>query len=53
MWFGEGDAKNAGMPIPTNERQSVSPGELREVLYALDHRQAFERMVVILDSEYV
>ena len=52
-WFGEGKARNIGAPVPIHERQSVSRGELRGILYALERRQAREKMVVILDSEYV
>ena len=34
VWFGEGEDRNIGAPVPTHERQSVSRGELRGVLYA-------------------
>ena len=52
-WFGEGSERNEGSPVPTHERQNVSRGELRGVLYALEQRRAKERMVVIVDSKYV
>ena len=52
-WFGEGDDRNVGLPVPAKERQSVSQRELRGVLYALEQRRASEKMVVVLDSEYV
>ena len=42
-----------GLPVPVTERQSVSSGELRRVLHALQRRQAAEKMVVVLDSEHV
>ena len=42
-----------GLPAPPAERQSVSRGELRGVLYALEQRRASEKMGVVLDSEYV
>ena len=29
VWFGEGEDRNVGAPVPTHERQSVSRGELR------------------------
>ena len=53
VWFGEGEDKNVGAPVPTHERQSLSRGELRDVLYALEGRRGGERMLVILDSEYM
>ena len=28
VWFGEGEDKNVGAPVPTHERQSLSRGEL-------------------------
>ena len=64
-WFGEGSARNLGTVVPLAEQQSVSRGELQGVLYmpcsrggggviyALQQRRAGERMVVVLDSEYV
>ena len=42
-----------GYPFPATERQSVSSGELRGVLHALQHQQAGEKMVFFLDSEYL
>ena len=53
VWFGEADERNVGLLVPDSERQSVSRGELRGVLYTLQCRQACEKMVVVLDSEYV
>ena len=47
-WFGDMLAPNFGIVVPLAERQSVSTGELRGVLYP-----AIERIVVVLDSEYV
>ena len=34
-WFGEADQRNVGLPVPATERQSVTRGELRGVLHAL------------------
>ena len=42
-----------GLAVPATERQSVSTGELRGVLHALQRRRAGEKMAVVLDSEYV
>ena len=39
VWFGEGEDRNIGAPVPTHERQSVSRGELRGVLYTLEQRR--------------
>ena len=53
VWFRERSERNFSAPVPTVERQSVSWAELRRVLHALRHRRGAERLVVILDSEYV
>ena len=53
VFFREGSPRNYGAPVPTPERQSVSRGELRGILHALRVRQPGEKMVVVLDSEYV
>ena len=37
-WFGEGNARNVGLPVPTGERHGMSRGELRGVLHALEQR---------------
>ena len=39
VWFGEGGDSNVEALEPTHERQSVSRGELRGVLYALEWRR--------------
>ena len=52
VWFGEGEDRNVGAPVPTHECQSVSRGELRGVLHAVERRRG-GGMVVVLDSEYV
>ena len=53
VWFGESSPRNCSLPVPIAERQSVSRGELRGVLYALQSRVRDERLVVVLGSEYV
>ena len=53
VWFGEGSSRNCHACVPAHERQSISRGELRGVLRALQDRRPGERMVVVLDSEYV
>ena len=53
VWFGDGAGRNFSAPVPTAERQSVSQAELRGVLHALQHRRGAERLIIILDSEYV
>ena len=53
MWFAEASARNHAAPIPESERQSVSRGELRGVIHAILQRRQGERLVVVLDSEYV
>ena len=53
VWFGEGLERNFSAPVPTMERQSISRAELWGVLHALRARRGAERLVVILDSEYV
>ena len=40
-------------PVPTPERRSLSRAELRGVLHALRGRRAGERLVTVLDCEYV
>ena len=60
-WFGDAEKHSTGLLVPVMERQSVSRGELRgvsrgelrRVLYALEWRRAAEKMVIVLDSEYV
>ena len=51
--FGDADERSTGLPAPVAERQSASRGELQGVLYALERRRADEKMVIVLDSEYV
>ena len=52
-WYGPNALRNASDFIPLGEKQSVSRAELRGVLHAVRGRQWGERMVVVLDSEYV
>ena len=53
VWYGEGHSNNHAAHVPAHERQSVSRGELKGVLHAMLTRGPGERMVVVLDSEYV
>ena len=53
VWFAEASTRNHAAPIPESERQSVSRGELRQVLHVILPRRRGERLVVLLDSEYV
>ena len=53
MFFSEMSDRNHGAPVPPSERQSVSRGGLRGVLHALQSQRPQERMVIVLDSEYV
>ena len=53
VWFAEASTRNHAAPIPESERQSVSKGKLRGVLNAIVQRRRAERLVVVLDSEYV
>ena len=53
VWYARGSSRNCAAHVPVGERQSVSRGELRGVLHALLHRSPGERLVVVLDSEYV
>ena len=52
-WFGDAQDRSAGLPVQVTERQSVSREVLRGVLYSLEQRRATEKMVLVLDSEYV
>ena len=52
-WFAKGSERNFSAQVLTHERQSMGRGELRGVLQALQARGAGEKMVVVLDSEYV
>ena len=52
-WYGPSALRNASDFVPLGEKQSVSRAELRGVLCAVRGRQWGERMVVVLDSEYV
>ena len=52
-WYGPRAMRNASDFVPLGEKQSVSRAELRRVLCAVRGRQWGERMVVVLDSEYV
>ena len=52
-WYGPNALRNASDFVPLGEKQSVSRAELRGVLHAVRDRQWEERMVVVLDSEYV
>ena len=45
--------RNHAAHVPEEERQRVSQGELRGVLHALLHRRVGERLLVIMDSEYI
>ena len=53
VWFVDNSPRNRVAHIPESERQSVSRGELRGVLHAILQRKPGERMVVVIDSEYV
>ena len=53
VWYARGSSRDCAAHVPVGERQSVSRGELRGVLHALLHRSPGERLVVVLDSEYV
>ena len=53
VWFGDNSSRNFRAHVPAHERQSISRGELRGVLHAMLSRVAGERMVVVVDSEYV
>ena len=50
---GYGLERRTNRIVPAAERQSVSRGEIRGALHALHRRRAVEKMVVVLDSEYV
>ena len=52
VWFGDNISRNFRAHVPAHERQSISTGELRGVLHAMLSREAGERMVVWVDSEY-
>ena len=52
-WFGEGSERNKRSLVLTGERSSVRQSGLRGVLFALERRRAGEKMVVVLESEYV
>ena len=53
VWFGPHHNRNFSAHVPAHERQSISRGELRGVLHAMLSRAVGERMVIVLDSEYV
>ena len=53
VFFAENSPRNYAAHVPEDERQSVSRGELRRVLHALLQRRAGERLLVVMDSEYV
>ena len=53
VWFGDNSNRNFRAHVPAHERQSISRGELRGVLHAMLSREAGERMVVVVDSEYI
>ena len=52
-WYGPGSLRNSSDFVPLGEKQSVSTAELRGVLHAVRSRRWEERMIVVLDSEYV
>ena len=52
-WYGPSSPRNASDFVPLGEKQSVSRAEIRGVLHAVRSRRWEERMVVVLDSEYV
>ena len=52
-WYGPGSLRNSSDFVPLGETQSVSRAELRGVLHAVRSRRWEERMIVVLDSEYV
>ena len=53
VWFGQHNSRNFRAHVPAHERQSISRGELRGVLHAMLSRAEGERMVVVVDSEYI
>ena len=54
LWHGANSQRNYHNHVSAHERQNVSRAELwGVVLHALLQRQPLERMVVVLDSEYV
>ena len=53
VWFGHHHSRNFRAHVPAHERQSISRGELRGVLHAMLSRAEGERMVVVVDSEYI
>ena len=52
-WYGHDSLRNSSDFVPLGEKQSVSRAELRGVLHAVRSRRWEERMIVVLDSEYV
>ena len=52
-WYGPNSLRNVCDFVPLGEKQSVSRAEIRGVLHAVRNRRWEERMVVVLDSEYV
>ena len=53
VYYAASSTRNFAASVPESERQSVSRGEPRGVLHALLHRRSGERLLVVLDSEYV
>ena len=53
VWYGPHNTRNFSAHVPAHERQSISRGEVRGVLHAMLSRAVGERMVIVLDSEYV
>ena len=53
VWYGDGSHRNYHSAIVAHEHQSISRAELRGVRHALLHRRLGERVVVVMDSEYV
>ena len=53
VFFEETLQRNYSAPVRPHKRQSVSRTDLRGILEALQLRQPDERMVIVLDSEYV
>ena len=52
-WYWHDSLRNSSDFVPLDEKQSVSRAELRGVVHAVRSRRWEERMIVVLDSEYV
>ena len=51
VWFGLGDVCNAELPVPVQEKQSITGAELRAALCALHSKQPGVKLHVVTDSE--